>query len=174
MSSDQKDKEKQEQAGEKRVLFTDGGISYCETPLTDEVLARLIAMSKDWAEEESCYGYRENGRSDIEGNRIFTAEKEGEIIAYLFGNRNEAKKMTSIMAEGTPYFEIEELYVVPELRSQGIGSRLFQTVCDTVSGQAEFAMLATATKNWRAILHFYIEELGMEFWSARLYKKLGE
>ena len=26
--------------------------------------------------------------------------------------------------------------------------------------------------NWRAILHFYLEELGMEFWSARLFMKL--
>ena len=30
----------------------------------------------------------------------------------------------------------------------------------------------TATKNFRAILRFYIDELGMAFWSARLYKKI--
>jgi hypothetical protein len=33
-------------------------------------------------------------------------------------------------------------------------------------------MLSTATKNARAILHFYLDELGMEFWSARLFKSL--
>jgi hypothetical protein len=33
-------------------------------------------------------------------------------------------------------------------------------------------MLTTATKNFRAILHFYIDELGMDFWSARLFKKI--
>lgn len=38
--------------------------------------------------------------------------------------------------------------------------------------EAEFLLLSTATKNWRAIFHFYIEELDMEFWSARLFKKM--
>ena len=32
--------------------------------------------------------------------------------------------------------------------------------------------VSAAAKNWRAILHFYLEELGMEFWSARLFMKL--
>ena len=33
-------------------------------------------------------------------------------------------------------------------------------------------MVSTATRNWRMILHFYLEELDMDFWSARLFKKL--
>ena len=33
-------------------------------------------------------------------------------------------------------------------------------------------MLITATKNFRAILHFYIDELGMDFWSTSLFKKI--
>ena len=43
---------------------------------------------------------------------------------------------------------------------------------DAVRGEAEVLFLSTASKNWRAILHFYIDELGMEFWNARLYKRL--
>ncbi len=34
--------------------------------------------------------------------------------------------------------------------------------------------LSTAVKNYKSILHFYIDELGMEFWTARLYKKVGK
>ena len=34
-------------------------------------------------------------------------------------------------------------------------------------------MLIAAAKNYRAILHFYIDELGMDFWSARLFKKIS-
>ena len=33
-------------------------------------------------------------------------------------------------------------------------------------------VLSTATKNWKAIMHFYIDEIDMNFWSARLYKHL--
>lgn len=36
----------------------------------------------------------------------------------------------------------------------------------------EMMMLSTATKNWKAIMHFYIDEIDMNFWSARLYKHL--
>ena len=57
-------------------------------------------------------------------------------------------------------------------RDRGLGRRLFEGAEAAVSAEAEFILLSTATKNWRAILHFYLEELGMEFWSARLYKKL--
>ena len=39
--------------------------------------------------------------------------------------------------------------------------------------EAEYFVLGTATKNWKAILHFYLDEIGMDFWSARLFKKLS-
>ena len=80
--------------------------------------------------------------------------------------------MKSIMPEGTPYFEIEELYVITKRRSQGIGESLFRYVEDAVQNEAEYMVLSTATKNWKAIFHFYLDELEMEFWSARLFKKI--
>ena len=143
-----------------------------ETELTDRVLEALIAFSRDWEAEDSCYGYRANERSDIEGSRVFLAEEDGAIVGYLFGKRSEAKNMTSIMPEGTPFFEILELYVVPSHRSKGVGRALMQHVENTVKPELDYLFLSTATKNWRAILHFYIEMTGMEFWSAALYKKL--
>ena len=81
--------------------------------------------------------------------------------------------------KGTPGAEVvPELapqpqdYVVPERRSQGIGRELFAFAEKTLAGEAEQILLGTATKDWRRILHFYIEELGMDFWSARLFKKI--
>ena len=145
-----------------------------EVSLNETVLARLIDLSKDWAAENSCYGYRANDKSDIEGNRIFLAEDGSIVIGYLFGRVCRSEQMTSIMPEGTPYFEVEELYVVPERRSQGIGSKLFRYAEETVKSEAEYMVLSTATKNWRAIFHFYLDELDMTFWSARLFKRISE
>ena len=82
--------------------------------------------------------------------------------------------MTSVMPEGTPYFEVEEIYVIPEERSKGIGSSLFEYAEKAVKNEAEYIVLSTATRNWKAIFHFYLEELGMEFWNARLFKKLED
>ena len=144
-----------------------------ERPLTDEVLDLLIAFSRDWEKENSCHGYRQNDRSDIENNRIFLAEDDGRIIGYLFGCMEKSQRASSIMPDGTPYFEVEELYVIPEMRSKGIGGALFRFVEDRLREEGvPYLMLSTATKNHRAILHFYLDEMGMDFWSARLYKKL--
>ncbi|WP_027215662.1 GNAT family N-acetyltransferase [Butyrivibrio fibrisolvens] len=143
-----------------------------EVDLNEDVLAKLISFSEDWAAENSCYGYRPNDRSDIEGNRIFFAEDNGDIVGYLFGKVCGSKQMKSIMPEGTPFFEVEELYVIPEKRSQGVGEKLFRFAEDTVKAEAEYMVLSTATKNWKAIFHFYIDELNMNFWSARLFKKI--
>ena len=144
-----------------------------EVALNDTVLAQLIRSSEDWAAENSCYGYRANELADIEGNRIFFAEDQEQVIGYLFGKVYPSKNMYSIMPENTPYFEVEELYVIPERRSQGVGGQLFQYVEKTVADEAEYIVLSTATKNWKAIFHFYLDELDMTFWSARLFKKIG-
>ena len=96
------------------------------------------------------------------------------IIGYLLGHMEAAKETTSIYQANEKCFEIEELYVKPQYRSHGIGKRLFQYVEKKIADEADIILLSTATKNFRAILHFYIEELGMEFWSARLFKKVGK
>ena len=143
-----------------------------ETELTDKVLTVLIEMSELWEAENSCHGYRKNERPDIEGNRVFLASDGEEVIGYLFGHNEKTKEKTSIMPENTPYFEVEEIYVKPEYRSKGIGKKLFLYAEKAVSGDAEYIMLGTATKNWKAILHFYLDELDMQFWSARLFKRI--
>lgn len=143
-----------------------------EVNLNEEVLDQLIRFSEDWAAEDNCYGYRPNDKSDIEGNRIFFAEDGNTVIGYLFGKVYQSEQMKSIMPEGTPYFEIEELYVVPGRRSEGIGSKLFKYAEGTVKPEAEYMVLNTATKNWKAIFHFYLDELDMTFWSARLFKRI--
>ena len=144
-----------------------------EAPADAAVIDQLISISADWELESSTYGYRKNEIDDIVGKRIFLAEQNGNILGYLFGNTCMSERASSIMPEGTEYFEIEELYVVSQRRSQGVGRALFMFAEQTVKGDGiRYIMLSTATKNYKSILHFYIDELGMDFWSARLFKKL--
>ncbi|MDY6324077.1 MAG: GNAT family N-acetyltransferase [Catonella sp.] len=143
-----------------------------EVKLTESVINILIRLSKDWEAENSCHGYRANDKSDIEGNRVFLARENNNVIGYLFGNIFESENMRSVMPKGTSCFEVEELYVIPEKRSLGVGTALFKYAENAVKDEAEYIVLSTATKNWKAIFHFYLEELGMEFWSARLYRKI--
>ena len=147
-------------------------ITVREAALTDEIAETLIALSRDWANENSCHGYVANERSDIEGMRIFLAEDGGRVVGYLFGKTYVSEKASSIKPQGSVCFEVEELYVRPECRSRGIGRALMAAAEEAVKGEVDYLTLSTATKNWRAILHFYIDEVGMAFWNARLFKKI--
>ena len=148
-------------------------MKYYEAEPTGSLYERLIALSADWEAEDSCRGYRTNTAEDLHGRRIFAAEEDGKIVGYLFGLTQRAKNSSTVVDAGTAYFELEELYVIPSRRSQGIGRRLFALAEQAAREEGIMhLLLSTATKDWKAILHFYLEELGMDFWSARLFKKL--
>ena len=164
----------------KRNVITDGldeielamNPFFAEASLTENVLAELISLSKDWEAENNCYGYRANRQTDIEGNRVFLARDQGKIIGYLFGHCYRSENMQSVMPEGSSCFEVEEVYVIPSRRSAGIGKALFGAASDAVQDEAEYITLSTAAKNWKAVFHFYLDELDMTFWSARLFKRI--
>lgn len=142
-----------------------------EVALNDEILEQLISLSKQWEKEDSCYGYRQNSIDDIKSNRIFVVIDD-DIIAYLFGHKEKAKNKTTIYQENDEYFVIEELFVKKEYSNQGIGTKLFKYVENIIKDDINLIVLSTTTKNYQAILHFYIEEVGMEFWYATLFKRI--
>lgn len=135
-------------------------------------IKRLLELSLMWEKEESCYGYRANIEDDLQDCYILAAYDD-ELIAYIYGKEEVQDKQTSVIDKNMHYFEIEELYVHPSYRSHGIGKQLMESLEKELKKKGlEMMMLSTATKNWKAIMHFYIDEIGMNFWSARLYKRL--
>ena len=135
-------------------------------------IKRLLELSLMWEKEESCYGYRANTEDDLQDCYILAAYDD-ELIAYIYGKEEVQDKQTSVIDKNMHYFEIEELYVHPSYRSHGIGKQLMESLEKELKKKGlEMMMLSTATKNWKAIMHFYIDEIGMNFWSAKLYKLL--
>ena len=135
-------------------------------------LKRILELSLMWEKEDSCYGYRANTEDDLK-DRYIIAAYDDELIAYVFGKEEVQDKQTSVIDKNMHYFEIEELYVHPSYRTRGIGKQLMESLEKELKKKGlELMVLSTATKNWRAIMHFYIDEVGMNFWSARLYKRL--
>ena len=135
-------------------------------------LKRILELSLMWEKEDSCYGYRANTEDDLK-DRYILAAYDDELIAYVFGKEEVQDKQTSVINKNMHYFEIEELYVHPSYRSRGIGKQLMENLEKELKKKGQKMMvLSTATKNWKAIMHFYIDEIDMNFWSARLYKHL--
>ena len=135
-------------------------------------IKRLLELSLMWEKEESCYGYRANTEDDFQDCYILAAYDD-ELIAYVFGKEEVQDKQTSVINKNMHYFEIEELYVHPSYRSRGIGKQLMESLQKELKKKGlKMMVLSTATKNWKAIMHFYIDEIDMNFWSARLYKHL--
>lgn len=144
-----------------------------EIELNDRVAYELIKLSGDWAAEDSCYGYCQNDINDLIGNRIFLVQDNADIIGFLFGHKTISKNIQSVIPDDNEVFEIEEIYIKPEFRSKGIGTSLYFYVENILKSEnIPYIMLSTSTKNYKAILHFYIDEVGMDFWTARLFKKI--
>ena len=119
-----------------------------EAVWNEDLADTLIRFSEDWEKENSCWGYRRNTWDDLKG--------EG-CTAY---------------PKGTQLFEVSELYVIPSERSKGVGKAIMQFVQERVRDQAQVLVLTAAARNARAILHFYLDEIGMEFYSAWLFLRL--
>jgi ribosomal protein S18 acetylase RimI-like enzyme len=146
---------------------------YAYRPATPEDFPVLAGMSGDWENENNCRGYLRNDEESLSGFRIFVAEADTKVIGYIFGSAETSKDMGAVMPDNSTYFEIEELYIKPEYRSKGVGRTLMKYLEDTLlTENIDKIVLSTASKDYKRILHFYIEEMGMSFWSARLFKEL--
>ena len=142
-----------------------------EIELTEDRARQLIALSQMWVDENISHGLVKNSREDIK-EPVFAALEGEKIVGYAFGHAYVKEKKTDSVPVGSRCFDVDELYVLPAYRSQGIGGRLFQAIEAYAKTQGEYLTLATSTKDYKRVLRFYAEQNGMEFHSAYLTKKL--
>ncbi|MHB0935384.1 MAG: GNAT family N-acetyltransferase [Armatimonadota bacterium] len=126
-----------------------------------------------WEGEEITYGLTATPVEALEaqlGPYFLVAEAEGEIVGYVTGSVHASEGMAVIPA-GAAYLEIDELYVIPPRRSQGIGRELLDTVLARAEAAGlEYQLVYSATKDLRRVLHFY-EQSGFQSWCIQLYRR---
>ncbi len=138
----------------------------------DENLANeLIELSKKWQEEECSWGIIANTQEDLR-EPLFVAADGKKIVGYIFGHSYITENKTSYIELGSKCFMIDEIYVLPSYRNKGIGKELFKLMEKHVKESCNYLTLSTSTKNYKSILHFYIDELDMNFHSAFLIKEM--
>lgn len=145
-------------------------IKKCE--FNDSNIKAVIKLSQEWERETITYGYSANDKNELAGKDLFIAYFDDKIVGYLFGKCLAIEETIVPIDKGTKYFEIDEIYVKAEYRSKGIGQALFEFIENYYKQKVDYITLSTATKNYKSILHFYIEKMDMNFWSAKLFKKI--
>ena len=77
-----------------------------------------------------------------------------------------------IFPDGVSYLEINDLYVVKEYRSHGIGKELLNC-CEKIAREngIEYIFLLSATKDAEAVRKFYTNN-GFTIWTTNFFKKL--
>ena len=137
-----------------------------------DTAAQLIELSRVWVNENCCAGMVVNGYDDLQEPLAVALEGE-RIVGYCFGHYYEQPRNSSYAPAGAKCFCVDELYVLPEFRGQGIGKGLFRMMEEAVRNHCDCMTLTTSTRNYQAILKLYIEELAMCFNSAFLVKPMS-
>ncbi len=148
-------------------------MKYMQKELNKNTIKQLIDLSKKWQEEDCTWGIIANTEEDLK-DPLFVAEDNDNIVGYIFGHYYVVENKTSYIEIGCKCFMIDEIYVLPTYRNKGIGKELFKLMETHVKNACEYITLSTATKNYKSILHFYVDELDMNFHSAFLIKEMKE
>lgn len=148
-------------------------ITYQKAQFDEKTIARLIELSKQWVDEESCFGVIANTKEDLK-EPCFVAVENDVIIGYVFGHFYDLEKKVAYLEIGTRCFEVDELYVIPEYRSKGVGAKLFSLIENEAKKEVDYLTLATPNKDYKQILKFYAEKNEMVFHSAFLFKDLNK
>ena len=144
-----------------------------EIELTKDRIEELIKLSIDWENENITSTYMKNEYEDFKDYRVIACLEDDKIIGYAFIHSLIQDKNVHLMEKNSKYMYVEELYVKREYRSKGLGKLLMDYVINLSKKEGlDYVYLVTPTKNYKAILHFYIDEIGMDFYHAALYKKL--
>lgn len=118
---------------------------------SDDVVNQMIELSKIWMNENVSFGMVANERSDLK-EPCFIALDEDKIIGYAFGHFYESTKKMADIPVGSKCFDYDELYVLKEYRSLGIGKKLFEALEKEAKQKADYITLVTSTKDYRKIL----------------------
>jgi ribosomal protein S18 acetylase RimI-like enzyme len=135
----------------------------------------IFQLENAWEEEGISYVFNPVSREDFmtEFERFkkyyFVAESEGRIVGYINGSVQVNDKV-DVLPKGVTYFDVENLYVLPEFRDGHVGGDLLDRLLATAAQDGiERFIVGSVTKDMDRILKFY-KRHGFTPWHVQFFK----
>ena len=136
-------------------------------------LKDISNLNSIFVKENCCNNIVADSEEYYANKKILVADLNGKIVGYAYGDFSKETSTRSYAKANDKLFELEEMYVLPEFRNLGVGQKLFKHIeMYAKHNGAKTLRLNAVSKNYKSLLNFYIDILGMEFISAYLIKKL--
>jgi N-acetylglutamate synthase-like GNAT family acetyltransferase len=131
-------------------------------------------LQRRWFEEDSVFGFVPESLEQVKAALnlyLLVAETVDEIVGFISGSIHNSQGM-AVIPEGESYIEIDNLYILPEYRRQGIGSGLVNScLAQAKKAGIAYALLYSATKDIHSVLSFY-EQHDFQSWNIQMFRKL--
>lgn len=138
-----------------------------------EEIEQVVRLSAEFEAEACCNGVKSDNYDYFVSRKVVVAVDEGKVIGYAYGSEEVEEKERSYAKTGDKYFELEEIYVDKNYRCQGVGKMLYWYLEAMASLKGcKTIRLNAVSKDYKKLLNLYIDELGMDFISAYLIKKI--
>ena len=139
--------------------------------LADDLRA-VEQLQRQWETEELTRGFKaadaELLRSHL-GAYFLVADQAGRIVGFVCGSAHVSEG-NAVFSAGERYLEVDDLYVSPEMREQGIGGRLLDELLAQAGREGIQRFLAySSSRDTGAILRFYRKH-GFETWYVRMFR----
>lgn len=130
-------------------------------------------MSDDLISENCLNGMTKDTIEYLSDYDIDLVLVDGEIIGYAYASVSDASKNVGFIKKGEKTYYIEEIYIKPCFRNKGYGKKIFKHMeKKAIELGCKSIQLNAVSKKYKELLHFYIDELDMQFWNAYLIKKI--
>jgi ribosomal protein S18 acetylase RimI-like enzyme len=134
----------------------------------------ILKLQQLWCAEDNVYGLTPDNYEQIVAaldSYFLVAEVGGDVIGFVSGSAHVSEE-TAVTPAGQSYLEIDNLYVVPQFRQQGVGGRLVdQLLMQAKEEGITHALVYSAAKDIRRILKFY-EQHDFRSWYVQMFRKL--
>ncbi|WP_274365883.1 GNAT family N-acetyltransferase [Paenibacillus thermotolerans] len=141
---------------------------------TLEDVSQIAELSKLWAEEAVTFAYPASNIEKISkrlGDYFWIAEKQGRVIGYTHGAIQSSQY--PIFPLNALFLEINEVYVHPDFRDDGVGHKLVdRIIIEAESNGVAHALVGSSNLDWQRIVGFY-ERHGFKMWYVQMYRREG-